>query len=238
MLRPSIFLLMALAFVRASAQSPDDANEHKWKITAECQMVVLPQKAALPLLPGLLDETRIDSAYEKLQQMIAAGEAELASHLVLNCRDDEPSTSESIEELKYPTDFSPPHLPENAPENPAILKDWPAVAITPTNFETRNVGTMLELEAWVVDAARLNLEVKVVPQHVRFLRWAKTDAGKLANGERLFVEQPIFHTMKNTSNLFLRNGQRVLLGVHKVPEQGDKMEFFLLRVEARPAVAK
>lgn len=237
-LLPPVLLFATLALVGASAQSTDDPKERLWNITAECQMVVLPQKAALPLLPGLLDESKIEGAYEKVQQMIASGEAELASHLVVNFRDGERAVSESIEELRYGTEFDPPYLPDSAHQNPAVLKNWPVVGITPTSFETRNVGTTFEIEARVYDGPRKNLKITVVPQHIRFLRWNRIDAGKLANGDRLFVEQPIFHTIKNTSSLFLGNGHRVLLGVHKVPEQADKLEFFLLRVEAKPAAAK
>ena len=238
MLRPSIFFCMALAFVRASAQSTDDAKERHWNFTAECQMIVLPQKAALPLLPELLDETKIAGAWEKLQQMILAGEAELASNLVVNFRDGERPVAASIEELRYATEFDPPQLPTAATHDPAILKAWPAVGITPTSFETRNVGTSFEVETWVEDAAGQWIQVKAVPMHVRFLRWNKIDAGKLANGDRLFVEQPIFHTMSNTSALFVKNGQRILLGVHKILDQAEKIELFLMRVQASPAAAK
>jgi hypothetical protein len=63
----------------------------------------------------------------------------------------------------------------------------------------------------------------------------KTDAGRLANGERLAVEQPIFHTIKNTSSLVLKNGQRVLFGFHKLVEPADSIEMFLLRAVATPA---
>jgi hypothetical protein len=83
-----------------------------------------------------------------------------------------------------------------------LLKDWPVVGITPTAFETRNVGTTLEMEARSFDGQLIDL--KCVPQHVRFLRWAKTDAGKLPNGERLTVDVPIFHSMRDTSSLILR----------------------------------
>lgn len=74
-----VLLFATLALARASAQSTDDPKERRWNITAECQMVVVPQKAALPLMPELLDEAKVEGAYEKVQQMIAAGEAEFAS---------------------------------------------------------------------------------------------------------------------------------------------------------------
>jgi hypothetical protein len=235
MVKLSILLLALLSLGEAKSQSADE--EYTWNVTAECQMVIVPQKLALSLLSELLDEGRSDAAYGKLQKMIEAGQAEVAAQLVARSSDNDRAVTEAIEELRYATDFDPPSVPQNSEENPKILKDWPIIGITPTRFETRNVGATLEITVEVRSNANW-LYVNAVPQHVRFLRWAKTDAGKLANGEHLYVEQPIFHTMRNKSEFYMKNGQRVLLGAHKVPERPDQMELFLLRVEAKSASAK
>jgi hypothetical protein len=190
----------------------------------------------LALLPDLLEETKLEAAFLKLQEMIAKGDAQLVSTLVVKLRDGEKAEAQSVEEFRYPTEFDPPRLPQNVPLDAAILKDWPVTGITPTAFETRNLGTSVEVEASTADGQRIN--IRCIPQHVRFLRWAKTDAGKLANGERLSVEMPIIHSMKNTNSLVLRNGQRVLLGVHKLPEPLDGLELSFLRVTAMAASAK
>ena len=235
-LLPALFFGAILCAIRTHAEEAAPAKSAKWNLTAECQMIVLPQKLALPLLPELLDETKIDAAFAKLQELIASGTAQLAANLVVKMRDGQRSVAESIEEMRYGTEFDPPQLPQNAPNDPAILKHWPITGITPTAFETRNIGATLEVEIAANESGRL-MSVSAIPQHVRFLRWAKTDAGKLANGERLLVEQPIFHTMKNTTQLTLGNGQRVLLGIHKLTEPADTLELFILRVSATPAPA-
>ena len=46
-------------------------------------MVVLSQKAGLALLPDLLEETKLEAAFLKLQEMIAKGDAQLVSTLVV-----------------------------------------------------------------------------------------------------------------------------------------------------------
>jgi hypothetical protein len=207
-----------------------------WNITGECSMIVLPQKEALVLLPDLLDDRKIEAGFSRLKEMVAQGTAELVSTLILKLQNGEKGIAESIEEMRYPTEFEPPRLPESAPRDPKILKEWPAVGITPTAFETRNVGTVLELEARTPDGEWI--AVKCVPYHVRFLRWAKTDAGKLANGERLTVEAPIFHSMRDTASLLVRSGQMVFIGVHKLPEPLQGMEFCFLRVSAAPGGSK
>jgi hypothetical protein len=105
------------------------------------------------------------------------------------------------------------------------------VGITPIAFETRNIGITAEVTA-ISSSHGSVLNVYAVLSHVRLLRWTKLEAGTLANGQKLSVEQPIFHSLRSESSLLLRNGQRVLLGVHKVPEASDTMELFLLRVSA------
>jgi len=176
------------------------AADDKWNVTAECQMVVLPQKLVLPLLPGLNDDAKIGGVVAKLQELITNGEATLAAHLVAKSNARVRTITETTEELRYATEHALPHLPANAPENIEVLKAWPFVGITPTAFETRNMGATFEIEPVVLGDGKA-LSVGVVMQHVRFLRWLKTDAGVLANGKHLFIEQPVFHTAKNTSSL-------------------------------------
>src|ERR1700734_1693755 len=59
------------------------------------------------------------------------------------------------------------------------LKQWPLVGIPPTAFETRNVGTTLELEPTASNDGQW-ISLNVVAQHVRLLRMAKIDVGVLA----------------------------------------------------------
>ncbi len=223
----ALYVLPVIAFA-------DEPLPVRWNVTAECDMVILPQASALPLLAGLNDEAKIETGWTRLRAMIDRGEATLAASLLAKGTSGEKCISESIEEMKYPTEYDPPQVPDFVPPEKALetLKAWPVVGITPTAFETRNVGMTLEFIGKVASDGEW-IDVNVVPQHVRFLRFDKFDAGKLPTGDRLSVEQPQFLTFKNTSTLVLKNGQRVLLGVHKLPSPETTMELFLLRVSAK-----
>ena len=70
--------------------------------------------------------------------------------------------------------------------------------------------------------------------NVRFLEFGKIDGGVLSSGEHLAVEQPYFSVLRDTLAMHLRAGQRVLLGVHKVPTEEDKMELFVLMIRTQP----
>jgi hypothetical protein len=196
-------------------------------------MVIVPQKTMLSLVAEFGDDTTADAAWEKVQKMIESGEATLAGDLVAKGAAGQKLVSSTSEELRYATEFEPPQLPDKIPAENAVefLKAWPHVGATPTAFETRNVGESLELSVTVSEDGKW-LDADAVPEHVRFLHWQKIDAGKLANGDRLSIEQPYFHTMKDTAGLRMSNGQKVLLGVHKVPDAEKTFELFLLRVTA------
>ena len=218
----------------ASVFADDPVSKVRWSLHAECQMIVLPQKLALPLIAELNDDTKIEAAWATAQQMIARGDATLEASLDLKGEAGRTLVSESVEELRYATEFDPPQLPQDVPKEKIaeVLKNWPVVGITPTTFETRNVGATLELNATVSDDGDW-ISAEVTPQHVRLLRFAKYDAGTMPSGEHLSVEQPQFLTLANRLKMHLRAGQRVLVGVHKLPGDESKMELFILRVDVR-----
>ena len=225
--------LIALGFA-VSVLADDAVSQARWSLSAECQMIVLPQKLALPLIAEMNDDAKMEAAWATAQRMIAGGEATLVANLILKGEAGKLLLQSSVEEVRYPTEFDPPHLPQNVPKEKIleVLKNWPVVGITPTAFETRHVGTTLELNATVSDDGEW-ISAEVTPQHVRLLRMDKFDAGTMPSGEHLTVEQPQFLSLKNSLKMHLRLGQRTLVGVHKLPGEENKMELFLLRITAR-----
>ncbi|RYD83851.1 MAG: hypothetical protein EOP84_07125 [Verrucomicrobiaceae bacterium] len=234
---PRLFVVCLLLCLAGRVSAQEKKDDPHWIITAECQMILVPQKLALELIPELSDDGKIDTSWERGQKLIVQGEIEVLGKLLLKGDADEKMVAESIEEMRYPIRFDTPNIPHDLSKQNAleVLKAWPAVAVIPTSFETRNIGQTLEMETFVSDDGQW-IDMNVVAQHIRFLRWVKFDAGRLANGERLSIEQPHMHVLRNTQSLRMRNGQRVLLGVHRPPEPNQKsFELFVLQVKATKA---
>jgi hypothetical protein len=231
-----IFLVVLMMVARAWA---DDATaKPNWNLTVECLMVTVPQALALSLIEELSDDLKIEAAWTRLQKMIAKGEAKLVANLVGKGGPGEDGSSESVQEFRYPTEFDPPQLPSGVPPEKIAetLKNWPIVGVTPRTFETRNVGAKLHFNGGVSEDGKwVYLEAEV--EHVRLLRLDKWDAGLMPSGERLTVEQPQLMSLKNTLKLQLGDGQRVLAGVHKLPDQENVIELFILRVSVRKSGA-
>jgi len=214
----------------ASAAKPPSS------IFAECRMVIVPQKSLFPIIADFSDDTKAEAGWERVEKAIESGEATLAADLVVKGATEQPLVGESAEEQRFPTEFEPPQLPQSIPAENATesLKAWPHVGLSPISFETQKVGESMEL---LVHASPDGswLDVDLTPQHVRLLRWDKFDAGKLADGTHLSIEQPAFQTMKDVVNLRIRNGHGALIGVHKVPDLEGRFELFLFRATVTPA---
>jgi hypothetical protein len=150
--------------------------------------------------------------YERLRTMVAAGKAQLIRMTVIRTKTGQRTVSESIVEMRFPTEFDPPSPPQafvdpnlgKPPERPVFTVNIPFDAVTPTAFETRNVGDTLEVEP-VLSSDGLTVDLNLVPQNVRY-------AGeRFMNGHPL-VKQPTFETSKITTSVEVQNGQPFFLG--------------------------
>jgi hypothetical protein len=226
-------LAVALLLPSARLGAQEAAAAAKCNVTAECQMLVLPTKLALTVIPGLLDDGSFDKAWDGVKAKIQAGEIKLAADLVVTGDSGSKLQSSSGQEFRYPVEFNPPDFPSNIPENNAaeFLKHWPAVTITPTAFETRALGPSATITATVSEDGKW-ISAEVLLQDVRFLHSTKYDAGVLASGEHLGVEQPQFFSAKSELNLHSQGGWWQLVGSHMLPGN-EEMELFVLRLKAK-----
>lgn len=213
----------------------------KWNVCVDLQMVAVEEGKALDLIPDLQSGERgkFEAAWNRLQAMIKAKEAVLLGWPMVWGIDGSRSVSESILEKRYATGFVSP-VPLKAgvglPAAPAPSpdKDKPVVqdAIA-TEFETRNIGVTLEADVTVLDEGK-RVHVNVVPQRVELLEMQKF-VSTLADGKTVQETQPLFATSKTTQELTLQNGERALIGVHKLTKPEGYIEFHFVRAVATKA---
>ena len=198
-------------------------------------MVAMPQEKALALLPDLRDPAKIESAVAQILTAIDRKEAMLMGYPVVQTMDGGRGVTESIVEQRYPTEFVFPNTPQGAGQGEAPPAAAAAISepTTPAAFETRNVGVTLEVEPHVSSDGDW-IRVDVVPQRVVLLGFDSYDAVKTASGKAVKADQPQFATTKTTASLRLRNGQRCLLAVHKLPRPENQIELFIIQAFATP----
>lgn len=223
------------------AQEENEEPRPKWRVHVELHVVRLGEKKAFGLLPELRDEKKIQGAWEKLEKMIAAGEAKLEASPGGVTEDGNSIKVWEGEEVKYPIEFEMPQLMERAESQKKEAAVVPGkkgganaganapVSFPVTTFETRNVG--LEFSG-AVSASRdgKRVEVESETNRVWLKQWDDFEVGRLANNEKILIKQPRFSSVKSQMQLRLESGERMLLSVHRVPGTKEEMELILLRV--------
>jgi len=229
----SVVMLFASGGILRSA---DEEFTPPAQVVVECQVVFLPQKLALPLIPDLSDDAKIDGAWARVMSMVESGEARLVANLFGRTAERKPLIVQTIEEWRYPTEFEAALPPLTTPKEEAVemLRHWPVTGVSPTAFETRNTGWSLEFEN-AVSPDRQWIWVRAYLAGVRLPRFSKEEAGILPSGRRLIAEQPQFDSIRETLNLHLRAGQRVLVSVHKLPDAENMMALGAMRIRTAGA---
>lgn len=230
-------VLLLLAVLTASAQ---DAPR-QWRVHSELQVITLPEKAAIALLPELRDEGKIEGAWKRIEAMFAEGGATLVAAPIVVANSDEKGEAKQGEEVRYGSEFSSPQViePQPKPDDTAPPNKGKALGITygPTAFETRHVGITLTVEAGVSGDGQ-TLDVTVKTEHTWLLGWAEFESGQTLSGEKIKLKQPKFAEAKADSFLAVRSGERTLLSFHRVPGDPGRMELFLLRAWTVPRPGK
>ena len=141
---------------------------------------------------------------------------------------------EVIREFKYPTEFSPPQIPQNVGGNNGggLLggggggggASFPVTPTTPTAFEKKDVGVTLEVEPNLLPDG-YSIEMRLVPQVVEFegfinygspIQTTSTNPITGLTTTNILtpntINQPIFSTRKVETNVIVYDGATVVLG--------------------------
>lgn len=188
----------------------------------------------LSMAAGIRREELADSeVYERILSALDQEAVRQESFTLLRGRSGEKSTSESVSEQIYPTEFEPPELPNTVgvaivspkqddvptpvPETEKLLKAPDPEALegirtpaTPTAFETRNVGVTMEVESVLGDDGSL-LDVRLAAEHV-----ALVDQTTFGQGLST-VEMPVFETQRARTGVLLELNRPFLLGTVNRP---------------------
>jgi general secretion pathway protein D len=140
---------------------------------------------------------------------------------------------EVIRELRYPSTFSPPQVPNISSSSGTTViggANTVPVVVTPTTpqtWETRNTGVTLEVEP-VVGEDATTIDLNLVPQVVEFEGFinygspinavgVNTIGGAISTSVPVLltenvINQPVFSTRKVTTSISVYDGQTVVMG--------------------------
>lgn len=158
----------------------------------------------------------------KIQKLVESGDAKILETQVAIARSGEMARVESIEEYIYPTEYDPPVTPSEDNKEKANPVDL--AGYMPWAFETRNVGSTLEIEPTIGEndtMVNIRLEPEIV-WHSGNILWQEYKDG---NGNVYKVEMPNFYTIRTTTALTCIGGQYNMIGVLSPKDDNGKVNF-------------
>ena len=190
----------------------------------------LPLAAAAKLQREQLPDSEL---YTRLLKSVEEETARQEAFVVVRSQSGTRAVTEAITEATYPTEWEPAELPNtvgvaiqppvatDAPTpipDPSKLNDASPISAvdglrtpaTPTAFETRNIGTTIELEASLTPDGKA-IELLATPEHI-------TSVGRQAWGQEISTcETPEFESQKITTSATVRLNQAYLIGTISRP---------------------
>lgn len=192
---------------------PDDSAPKT--IQVQLEYIELPHEALTKLL-FLAQPKTSDAAplRKKLQEMVERNEAKVLETQLVVSKSSSKSTSESIHEFIYPTEYEPPSLPcaPKAQDSPPPMNGpFPANPAMPTAFDTRNLGSNLEVEPTAGMGGLV--DIRLAPQlvwHTGDTTWQET---KDSMGNTSKVRMPDIYTLGLNISVTCISGQYTLVAV-------------------------
>ncbi len=150
----------------------------------------------------------------KLQTMVDEEKAKILDTQIMTARSGQKSTSESFQEFIYPTEYEPMTcLPREKAQVPKdISMGSMGNPATPTAFETKNVGSMLEIEPILGENDKL-IDLRFLPELIWYTGDKVWQERKDELGNITKVTQPNFYKLGINTSITCIDGQYNMVGV-------------------------
>lgn len=165
-------------------------------------------------------------------ELVKSGEASVLETIMASAADCQRATSESILEYIYPTEYEPPEIPTEVDqpdkEGGVTADDIKALSImatpaTPTAFETRDLGSALEIDVNLLSDKKIFLRfMPEIVWHTGNTVWTERKDG-LGNVSR--IEMPQFYKLSFNTALTCIDGQYNLVAVLSPKDQNGITDF-------------
>lgn len=194
------------------------------QVLLEVEFIETSQRNLTKLMRDFDAEQTDDELFEKVEQLLDSGEAEVYESMLLRGRSGHRFKGESIHEYIYPTEVDPPSSNqldnaatpqrqpaegEDAPEKPKVYP-LPAQMPVPVAFETRNTGLTVEVDPVVGLHNEIDISMSIeLVEHIGDTPWMEV----LTPDEKLTIfRMPDFYSMRITTYVTVANGSRALIG--------------------------
>jgi hypothetical protein len=205
-----LLCLQMLATLHGSAEENPKLSAPQVRVQVE--YIDLSQELFTDLMFGaeaVADDTQLRN---KLAELIKQNKARVMETMLCTVRSGQKSNSYSLEEMIYPTEYEPATIPPQpeakSEENKAPVTDV-AIGPQPDSFETRNIGSTLEVEP-IVGSDGKTIDLKVEPEIVYHTGQQMWSEWKGTQGDAS-VKTPKFYVLRLSSSVRLSSGKPMLV---------------------------
>jgi hypothetical protein len=187
------------------------AAGHGRQVRVSIQYVELPHADLTVLLAGSPGN---ESVHGKAMELVRANKARILETCIGVCQSGGKATFESIREEIYPTETQPPGLPGTFSGPVSRSSQEPHYSTRQrafTAFETRNSGTMLDLDAEVMKDGRY-VHLRLAPEIGSRNRLETMVEYRDKRGDAS-VRMPIYETWRTNTSITVRSGKFALVSV-------------------------
>lgn len=174
---------------------------------------------------GVLTSPQFQTVVRALDQKKGV---DVAAQPAVVTRSGQKASIEITRELIYPTEFDPPQVPTNVGANQILIINGVRVPIplpppvvtptTPTAFDMRRTGVVLEVEPVISEDGRM-VDLAITPEFTEFsgfVNYGTPIFGVFEGNYNLltdnFIYQPVFDTKKVVTAVNIYDGATVVLG--------------------------
>jgi hypothetical protein len=200
-----------------------ESNDLPKLIRVQVEFIEVPHETLTELMSGEVQHSDL-KLRAQVGDLVKTGAARMVETQMLMARPGQKATAESIEEYIYPTEYEPAELPNEihtTAEGEKVKSDGREYATgpTPTAFETRNLGSTIEIEPNLGVGDRI-IDLRFSPElvyHVGNQVWAEWN-GKYGKSP---IQMPIMYSIRVSLGVTLINGEtRMVAAVSPKSEDG------------------
>jgi len=167
-----------------------------------------------------LFENRLDTdgtpLRNEVQELVREGDATVLESMMVTARSGQRAKAESILEVIYPTEYDSPKIPEEVELSGRA--EAPVTAVLPTAFETRNVGTTVEVDP-VIGRDNATIDLNLAPEKVEHQGYSIWPNDEVEAKFKTML--PTFYTMRFSTQVTALDGRYVFLGTAR-PMEGSQ----------------
>jgi hypothetical protein len=200
---------------QATPQAPPEepVADHKL-IRVQVEFIDVAHQQLTELMFGDHTSTNDTELRKKVGELVAKHEATVVETMICTAKCAQKATAESIQEFIYPTEYEPAAVPVSEKTNAAGEKTVAydkdlATGPTPSAWDTRNVGSTLEVEPNLSADGKL-IDLRLVPEIVYNtgnFTWTEWHDQR-GNAD---IKMPLFYTLRINAAVFAVPGQQLLV---------------------------